>query len=222
MMAATVLGLVLPPALSKLYDEGRMDEVKTHLSYSLKYVLALAMPYVFGAAILAQPVLRLFSTAEIASEGYLVVPLVALSILFYAAYVPVVQILVLVKKTRITAAVWISCALVNLGLNILVVPRWGILGAAVTTLIAYALALGLTTYYGFREFRFPIDWRFVIKSLIASGAMAAALWAIAPKGTSATILTIVAGIAIYGAVLFLLKGFKKGEFKFFRELFQRG
>jgi O-antigen/teichoic acid export membrane protein len=222
MMAATVLGLVLPPALSKLYDEGRMDEVKTHLSYSLKYVLALAMPYVFGAAILAQPVLRLFSTAEIASQGYLVVPLIALSILFYAAYVPVVQILVLVKKTRITAAVWISCALVNLGLNILVVPRWGILGAAVTTLIAYALALGLTTYYGFREFRFPIDWRFVIKSLIASGAMAAALWAIAPKGTSATILTIVAGIAIYGAVLFLLKGFKKGEFKFFRELFQRG
>jgi len=42
-----------------------------------------------------------------------------------------------------------------------------------------------------------------------------------PQGTIATILTIVAGAAIYGAAIFLLKGFDKDEFKFFRELFLR-
>lgn len=221
-MLIQVLAFVLPPALSKLYDEGRMEEVKMHLRYSLKYLLAAAIPFVFGAVVLAYPVLKVFSTAEIASEGYLVVPLVALSTLFFAAYVPILQILVLVKKTKITGAIWISCALVNLGLNILVVPRWGILGAAITTLIAYALALGLTTYYSFKEFRFPIDWRFVVKSLIASGVMSAAIWAIAPEGTLVTILTIIAGTAVYGAILLLLKGFTKEEFRFFRGLFQRG
>ena len=221
-MIIQVLAFVLPPALSKLYDEGRMEEVKTHLRYSLKYLLAVAIPFVFGAVVLAYPVLKVFSTAEIAVEGYFIVPLVALSTLFFAGYVPILQILVLVKKTKITGAIWISCALVNLGLNILLVPHLGIMGAAITTLIAYVLALGLTTYYSFKEFRFPIDWRFIVKSLIASGAMSAALWAIAPEGTSATILTVVAGAAIYGAVLFLLKGFTKEEFKFFRGLFQRG
>jgi O-antigen/teichoic acid export membrane protein len=221
-MLIQVLAFVLPPALSKLYDEGRMEEVKMHLRYSLKYLLAAAIPFVFGAVVLAYPVLRVFSTAEIASEGYLVVPLVALSTLFLAAYVPILQILVLVKKTKITGAIWISCALVNLGLNILVVPHFGVVGAAITTLIAYALALGLTTYYSFKEIRFPIDWRFIVKSLIASGAMSAAIWAIAPEGTSATILTVVAGAAIYGAIIVLLKGFTKEEFKFFKELFRRG
>ncbi len=222
LMVAGVLGFVLSPALSKLYDEGRMEEVKTHLRYSLKYLLALAIPFVFGAAILAEPVLRLFSTAQIASEGYLVVPLVALSALFSCIHTVVVHILVLVKKMRIPASIWGISALVNLLLNIVIVPRLGIFGAAITTLIAYGLALGLTTYFSFREFKFTIDWRFIIKSLIASGAMSAAIWAIAPEGTLVTIITVVAGTAIYGAVLLLLKGFTKEEFKFFKQLFQRG
>ena len=222
LMLASVLGFVLPPALFKLYDEGRMEEVKTHLRYSLKYLLAVAIPFVFGAVILADPVLRVFSTAEIASAGYFVVPLVALSILFVCVNSVIALILSLVKKMKVLGAIFIIAALVNLGLNILVVPRWGILGAAITTLIAYGLALGLTTYYSFKEFKFPIDWRFVIKSLIASGAMSAAIWAIAPEGTLATALTVLAGTAIYGAILLLLKGFAKEEFKFFRGLFHRG
>jgi len=222
LMAAGVLGFVLPPTLSKLYDEGRMDEVKMYLTYSLKYSLALAIPFVFGAALLAEPVLRLFSTAEIASEGYFVLPVIALGTLFFAAYVPIMHIIVLVKKTRITGAIWIVCALVNLGLNILIVPRWGILGAAITTLIAYALAMALTTYYAFKEFKFTIDWRFIIKSLIASAIMSLAVWKMAPQGNVATILTVVAGAAIYGVVLLLLKGFKKEEFKFFKGLFHKG
>jgi len=97
----------------------------------------------------------------------------------------------------------------------------GIRGAAISNLIAYGLTLGLTTYYSFKEFKFPIDWRFIIKSLIASGVMSAGLWAMAPEGTSATILTIVAGIAIYGVAIILLKGFNKEELKFFKGLFQR-
>jgi len=221
MMPAGILAFVLPPALSKLSDEGRMEEVRTHLSYSLKYLLAVAIPFVFGATILAEPVLKLFSTAEVAGKGYLVVPLVALSSLFFVAYVPISHILVLVKKTRVIGAIWVGCALVNLGLNILVVPRSGISGAAITTLIAYGLALGLASYYSFREFKFSIDWRFIVKSLVASGAMSAVIWAIAPQETPATILTVVAGTATYAIAILLLKGFRKEEFKFLRGLFQR-
>jgi len=220
-MPAAVLGFVLPPTLSKLYDEGRMAEVKTHLSYSLKYLLALAIPFVFGAGILAGPVLRMFSTAEIATQGYFIVPIIALSVLFLVAYTPIVHIIALVKKTRISGIIWAVCASANLGLNILIVPRLGILGAAVTTLIAYGLALGLTSYYSFREFKFFIDWQFIGKSVLASVIMSAAIWAMSPQGTSATIGTMVAGVAIYGAALFLLKGFGKTEISFFMDLLRR-
>ena len=221
-MAAGIFTFVLPPTLAKLFDEGRLDEVKTHLRYSLKYLLALAIPFVFGAGILSIPVLRMFSTAEIASQGYFVMPLVALSTLAYVAYTPLVQPLLLVKKTKILGVIWVVSALTNLGLNILLVPRLGILGAAVPTLIAYGLALGLTGYYSHREFSFAIDWRFIAKSLLASTIMSVVIWRMAPQGTSDTIVTAVAGAGIYGAALLLLKGLNREELGFFRSLFQRG
>ncbi len=219
--AAAILGFVLPPTLAKLYDEGRMNEVKIHLRYSLKYFLALAIPFVFGAAILAEPTLRLFSTAEMASRGYLVVPLVALSILFYGTYVVIAQILLIAKKTKIMGLVWIMAAVVNLGLNIIAVPRLGILGAAITTLVAYSLALGIGSYYASKEFKFTIDWQFIIKSLIASAIMSLVVWLMPPQSNIATIITVIVGVAVYGAAIFLLRGFTKEEFKFFKELFQR-
>lgn len=220
-MPAAILGFVLPPTLSKLYDEGRMNEVKTHLSYSLKYSLAIAIPFVFGAAILSQPVLRLFSTPEIASQGYLILPIVALSILVFAFGSVINHIIILVKKTKISGAAWTIAAVVNLGLNILVVPRIGILGAAITTLFTYLMAEGILIYYSFKEFKFSIDWHFIIKSLIASAIMSLAVWSMHPESHLATVTTVVVGVVIYGVVLFLLRGFKKEEFKFFRTLFQK-
>lgn len=220
LMMAVVLGFVLPPTLSKLYDEGRMEEVKTHLSYSLKYLLAIAIPFVFGAVILAKPVLRLFSTTEIASEGYFIVPLIAMSILLYGTYVVIAHILVVTKKTKIMGLIWIIAAVVNLGLNIVVVPHLGIMGAALTTLVAYSLALGIGSYYSFEEFKFSVDWRFIAKSLIASAMMSLVVWWIAPEGNVATIIAVVIGVVVYGVVLLLLRGFGREEFRFFRGLFQ--
>lgn len=213
-----LLNFVLVVRLCHLYDNGKLAEVKTHLSYSLKYFLAIAIPFIFGAVLLAGPVLRLLSTAEIAAQGAIITPVIALATLLYGVYALIEHILRLVKKTKMLAVTWVIAASLNIGLNIVLVPRLGIIGAAITTLIAYALALGMVIYYAFKEFRFPIDWRFIRKSVIASAVMAVAVWLMAPQGNLDTVVTVLAGIAIYGGILIALKGFSKTEFRFFRGL----
>jgi len=219
---AVVLAFVLSPTLSKLYDEGKNSEVKTYLSYSLKYYLALAIPFVFGALVLAEPALRLFTTAEIASQGYFVVPLVALGVLFLGAYGVIAHILVLVKRTKIMALVWVIAAVANLGLNIALVPHLGILGAAIAVLVAYLLTLGIGSYYSFKELTFTIDWRFILKSLVASAMMALIIWSMQPETSLSVIAAVLVGVAIYVVALFLMRGFRKEEVSFFRGLVQRG
>ena len=219
---ANVLAFALPAALSQLYDQGRIEEVKVHLRYSLKYNLAISIPFVFGALALSEPVLRMFSTADIASEGHWVIPVVALGFLFTSFGVVPWHILILVKKTKIIAAAWAVAALVNLSLNIVVVPHMGIMGAAMTTAFAYLLLLLVQSYYAAREIRFSIDWRFIIKSLIASGVMSLLIWRIAPEGNIAIILTVLIGVVVYAAILLLLRGFSRGELEFFRGLFRIG
>lgn len=220
-LLSRILLFVLPPALSGLYDRGRIDEVKVHLSYSLKYLLAIAIPFTFGAAILSKPVLTLFSTSDIANEGYLITPIIALSTLVLASLDLSGQILVLVKKTRILGTIWIIGGLINLVLNILIVPHLGIMGAAISTLVAYTLIGGLVAYYSFRQFSFSIDWRFIIKSLIASGIMSLAIWQMSPEGTLATLGTVMVGVLTYATILFLLRGFAREELVFFKRLLRR-
>ena len=214
------LGFVLPPTLSKLYDEGNNDDVRTILQYSLKYFLLLAIPSVFGLSLLSKQLLMILSTSEISSQGYLVVPFVAVSNLLYGAYVIIVHILVLVKKTKIIGSSWIIAALANLCLNIVFVPYIGIIGAAITTLIAYFIAFILITYFSFRSLRFSIDWKFIMKSVFASVIMSLLI----TKGNPIEILDVLIEIGIcavvYAAVLLLLKGITKEEIAFFKELFR--
>lgn len=223
-LIAGALGFVLIPTLSRLYDNGQIDGVKTQLSFTLKYFMVLAVPFVFGASMLSERVLMVFSTPQIASEGYFVVPFVGLSALFGGIAVIMGQSLRLVKKTRILAGTWIVAGLVNLSLNILLVPHFGILAAAITTLIAYSIALGLITYYSLKEkeLRFKIEWGFIFKCVIASAVMSLLLWMADPDRILSIIAAVVTSIIIYMVVLLLLKAFGGEDIKFFKGLFQGG
>ncbi|MFC1954512.1 flippase [Chloroflexota bacterium] len=216
-----VLTFVLLATLSQLYDEGKMNEVKAHLNYSLKYFLAIIIPFIFGATILGDPVLVLFTTSEIASEGRFILPLVALAVSLLGVYSILSHILILAKKTKVMALIWMISATLNIGLNILVVPRMGVIGAAITSLIAYLLVVIMVGHYSLKEFMFSIQWRFIIKSLVASMLMSLVLWLMAEQRNMDTIMTIVVGVIIYGATLVLLRAFQKEEVFFFRRLLRR-
>jgi O-antigen/teichoic acid export membrane protein len=220
-LIVSVLGFVLTPTLSRLYDEGKMDELSIQISYSLKYFLMLAIPFVMGSAFLASPLLTLFSTADMASRGNVVLPLIALSILLYGAIGMVGQVLLLTKKTALLGFVWVAAAALNLGLNILLVPRLGIKGSAISSLMAYTFVLGIVCYYSFRKVSIPVDSRFIIKSLAASGLMALVVWLISPNSRPQTVAAVVAGVVVYAMGLFLLRAIRKDEVAFFRSLLSR-
>ncbi len=210
---------ILFPVLSKMYDEKKYEDVRTYLKYSLKYFLLLAIPSAFGLSILSKQLLTILSTPEIASQGYLITPFITVSLLLFGVYVVFSQIISLVKRTKITGAIWMVTAVLNLGLNIIVVPYIGILGAAITTLIAYALAFVLTTYYSFKYFKFDIDLSFILKSIFASIVISLVIIKWEPIGVLNVLIVVGVCAAVYAVILLLLKGIKKEEIKFFKQLF---
>ena len=68
---------LLPPVLSKHYDDDNIADVRTILTYSLKYYSGIALPCVFALSVLSKPLLLVLTTQQIAANGYLVTPLVA-------------------------------------------------------------------------------------------------------------------------------------------------
>ena len=215
------LSFMLPAVLSKHYDDGNLKDVKTVLSYSMKYFLALAIPSVVGLSLLSKPLLTILSTPEIAEQGYLITPFLALTGLLFGLFAIIAEILVLEKKTSITGTIWILAAVLNLGLNIIFVPRIGIMGAAATTLVAYSLAFILSAYYSFKYLVFPVDGSFILKCLVAATIMGAVVvigGAQMSGGLLGIFLLVGVSALVYGAGLLVLRGFKKEEIRFFRGL----
>ncbi len=215
------LSFMLPAVLSKHYDDGNLNDVKTILSYSMKYFLALAIPSVVGLSLLSRPLLTILSTPEIAAQGYLITPFTALSGLLFGSYAVIMQILVLEKKTGISGTIWIVAAILNLGLNIIFVPIFGIIGAAVTTLLAYSLAFLLSTYYSFKYLVFDLNAAFVLKCIVSSAIMGVVVVIGSSQmsgGLVSVILLVIISALVYTAGLFILRGFKKEEILFFKGL----
>lgn len=215
------ISFMLTTALSRHYDENELEKVKVILGFSLKCFLALGIPSAFGLSILSRPILEELSTPEIAAQGYMVTPFVALSVLFLGIYSVMAQIIILEKKTVITGSIWIAAAVLNLGLNCLLVPFIGILGAAVATLAAFALAFILTAHYANKSLKIHFSLSFVLKSIAASLVMSLFLLAISPAGAFELLMSIALGALVYFAVLFLLKGITIGEIYFLKELLHK-
>jgi O-antigen/teichoic acid export membrane protein len=209
---------LLPALLSKLYDEKKMDNVRTYLRYSLKYFLAIAIPSVFGLTVLSRQILTIVTTVKFAEIGYTVMPIIAISMLFMGSNAIIAQIIGLIKKTKVSAVISMVAALLNFLLNLIFIPKFGIIGAAITTLIAYAFIFFAIWIYSFRYFKFQIDWQFIVKSLIASSLMSLVVAWLNPIGIPKTITAIGVGILIYCVSIFLLKGFEEKEFVLLQQI----
>jgi O-antigen/teichoic acid export membrane protein len=208
------LGIVLYPTISKTYDEGNREETAKYLKYSFKYLMMLAIPSAFGLSILAKPLLKILTTPEFIA-GSTVVPWVASGVVLFCFYQMGIHIIHLVGKTRITVRLLGTAAALNIGFNLLLIPRMGIAGAAIATLIAYGV-LGLLTLIVTRRYlKFDLSPLFMAKSVFASAVMALCIWLINPQSLAWVIISILAGTLIYFAVLLAVKGLSRNEITFF-------
>ncbi len=213
------ISILLIPVLSQHYDKNNIDTVKNILNYSLKYYLTIAIPSVFGISILAKNLLMLLTTPEIAINGYMITPFTALSALFYGILVIFSQIIILKKKTKVMSSSWSFTAILNIILNLIFIPKFGILGAALATLISYASASIYVILYSLKIFELEIDLKFIFKSILASIPMIPMIFLININKPIDLFILISSCAFLYLITIVLLKGISKEEIHFFKNLF---
>jgi len=221
-MFMTPINFVLVSLVAKYFEENKIDMLKELFKYSIKYYLLFAIPAFFGLSILSKQILTLIATPEMAENSYLVVPFSALSYLImgfggvslgFACY--------LRKKTHIDMINWILIAAINIGLNLFLVPRMGILGAAIATLAASLIGYAFGIYFAFKYFDFEIDYRSIAKIIMASLIMSAAISNIHPDGLLKIIITIGIAVVIYIVSIIPMRLITKEEIRLITSFIKR-
>jgi O-antigen/teichoic acid export membrane protein len=210
------IAYILSPTIFKLFDEGNIEKVKFYLSYSLKYFFLFSIPSVFGLTVLAKTLLRSFATPEfILPDSMYVVLFVALSAIVYGIQTMYVEIVMIQKKTSFFIFAFGIGVVANITLNIIFVPYFGGLAAAITTLVAYFIVASLLRFKSLQYIKFDVDFLFIAKSVLASCLMTAVIYIVNPVGMVKILLVVACSAAIYFGILFLLRAFSREEIKTF-------
>lgn len=217
LMFSSYIIYILRPTIYDLFDKKNNEEVKVYLSYSFKYLLMFSIPSVFGLTILAKPLLANLTTTEFIQEGEFIIPIIAISIVYYGATTIFGTIILSFNRPKIFASVFGFAAVLNLVLNLIFVPYWGAIGAAITTFIAYYLLAIMVWYISYKQMKFDIQLGFIAKSIIASIVATFFIWIFKPDGLIEIFALILTSIIVYFSLLFLLKGFGEKELKIIKE-----
>lgn len=211
------IGLILFPILSKFWDQGEIPRVRNYLEYSTKFFLVLAIPGSAGLYILSQPLLNILATSEYAVGGILVL-LISLGIILQGIYLLNVYIVAVAKQTKWLPLMIAVAAATNVGINLVLIPRIGIMGAAISTLVSYFVLATIVTVWARKVVSYKIDVKFLAKVMLSTIFMAFCLSFIDIGSALSILLATVTGVAAFSLGLFLLRTFPREDRRIIREI----
>lgn len=144
-------GFMYFPIISRLDSEDRIGEVNTTYKLTTKWVFLLTFPVFLLLFTFPDDVLRIIFRPEYAEAGF---ALSILSVGFFsqAATGRCTETLSAFGKTRAIFVINSSSFLLNLGLNLFLIPRHGFVGASVASAIAYTTLNGVSVLVLWRWF----------------------------------------------------------------------
>jgi len=186
------------PLLSQAVDDDEPRARRT-ITLSTELFVALGAPLVAGGLVLAPAIIELAAGSGFEDAA---TPLRILLASGALAWVNGVFGYALIAKDRQLSALWlnVSALVFNVVLNLVLVPVYGIVVAAVVTVSSEVLILAgsyvlMRRYFGF--FPFP---RTLVPALLAAAVMGGVLWLLQD---APVVLLVPFGAALYGGLMWL-------------------
>jgi O-antigen/teichoic acid export membrane protein len=136
------------PIAYKNFDK---PDAQSFFSKTLSYYALVLVFMSLGLSLFAQEVIELFSKDQSYLIAYTVVPFISLAFIFKGIQYVYSLGLHFVKKTKYNAYIVFSAAVLNVGLNFLLIPHFKIYGAAVATIITW---IAMSTVFYFVSYKF--------------------------------------------------------------------
>lgn len=158
------------PNILKAWQSGK-ETIETDIWQGLRLYLLIALPAALGITILAEPISGLILHPNY-HDGYSVAMWVSLGMLMLGISEYIIKPLELNKRTHPIFICSLLSAIVNVLLNVVLVPKMGYTFAATTTFIAYLVYVVLLVSYVRRRYTLYIEVSSVLKVAMAATVMA--------------------------------------------------
>ena len=162
------VSLTFGPIAYKIYKQPGDKEYYGKILTYFTYIL------VWGAlflSVFAKEIIMVFSKSEAYIPAYHVVPVILFSYVFWGMSIISSVGIYLKGKTVYSALVTIAATILNVSLNFILIPVYGIMGAAISTLIAFVFLYFLYLLVGNHYYKILHEKRKLIILFLVSGGL---------------------------------------------------
>ena len=197
----------MPVAITTLERKGK-DYAKHILTDYCDILIMITLPAAVGISLVSKEAVIVLGE-PVRAEALKIMPWIAFAALLngfinYYAH----QAFVLAKKLNILAAILIIPVVINCGLNMIFIPQYGLLGAVISTLSAYSVAIIITVITARKVFVLPLPIMTFVKCFIACVIMGLCISNIPINPLWPDLLTLflkaIIGALIYGMAIYIL------------------
>ena len=202
------------PSMSRL--------AKTHESHlrvmycsGMKYLLIAGLPIVVGTALLQDKIVRLFYGQEFVGSAPILGLLVWLIVPYFLSTM-LTNLLIAIDKQHVSSYSIGAGAVLNVFLNLLLIPRFGVFGAGIATIVTQSLIFIIQYWVSIRA---GFVWNlFQWKPLLSVGIMGVFVYFLREFNIG---IVVISAAILYIAVLLLLRTFSLEERSLLAQVFTR-
>lgn len=178
------------------------------------YLIVLALPIAVGVSLLAGPIIELIYGPAFGPAAA-VLSISIWAVVFLYLNVPDARLMLVHNRQRQASILMGVSMALNVALNLLLIPRFGIAGAAATKVLATALLFVSFHLYTRRTIMAIPLLRLFGRPLLATALMAVPVWLLREQ---MVLIPVVAGAAMFGVAAYLLRLVPNQDIAYWRQL----
>ncbi len=208
--------IAILPVMARYREEGDQP-LQVLYSRSYKFLLTMALPLTIATIVMADEIVALLYKDAL-PETAMALRILAIAVTFIYINILNNRLLIVHNRQNLIARFLLVAFLVNVLANLILMPTFGAIGAAISR-ISSMFALFILTSWAANQFisdvgRSKYFWRLLLSTAI----MGVAVWLLSPWGIW---VQVFAGMLIYVVLLLLTGGLSREEINIFRQWLQR-
>ena len=208
---AGLFGNAIFPTLSRYYKESR-EKIETFVRQSSRITLFIGIPIAFGIFFLSKDIIQTTYGSSYL-QGTVALQILIWSVFTIYTNLPFAFLLLAAEKQKEYMYAVVLGASVNLVLNFILIPRYSILGASLSTIACEIVVLNLILFYSKKLVKVPL-LVYITKGLISSLLMGLVIYFL----PFSLLIKIVIGILSYFIWMFMLGGVTREDTMIFFQL----
>ena len=162
-----VQNLILYPELNKKYEQKDYNDVKKLMSLNLAVFYIIFAPLVFFIAIFSDLISGTFIGSDFNYNSSILIPIFSLTFFLWGLKIYHFDYIFFLKeKTFTSMKILFFGSLINFILNVIAIPKFGIVGASVSTLFSYLICLIASYNFGRSFLKYSFNSSLLLKTIL--------------------------------------------------------